>query len=166
MGSGKWINKKPSNPDLKNQAQVFFLCIYIIMLNLPHWLYAVCRTFKVLCGMKKRWTMSWRSTWPGLSRTSRQCAKFTTVIWEWEPSLLEWTVSPVLPFWGVGRLKEFLFYILSDEMQNIAYYCKSRIFGLTFFFFYLSIRPFVFFLCYLSVSQLIDVVNSHCETCQ
>lgn len=88
-------------------SQVYFDSVdyvSILMLNFL-WFYAACRIFRVSCGMKKRWIMSWRNTWLELSETSRQCVRFITVTCEWEPSLLEWTVLLVLPFSEVGKLR-------------------------------------------------------------
>lgn len=47
----------------------------------------MCRTYKVSCGTRIRWTMSWGLTWPMGSRPWRKCAGPTTAISEWEPSL-------------------------------------------------------------------------------
>ena len=68
-----------------------------------------CRTFKGLCGKRRKWTWSSRSTWLEPFTTSSLCAILILATSVWELSPLELTESLEPPSCVVGKLNSMGF---------------------------------------------------------
>lgn len=76
----------------------------------------MCRTFKVLCGMKRRLTGSLRNTWQKPLVISRKCVNLIIAIFVWAPSHWGWIALHVQRNWEVGRRNCVCAYIVNGQI--------------------------------------------------
>lgn len=87
----------------------FFLIDIFLETNWDVIMTFVHRTFRVLCGMKRRWIGNLRNTWQEPSITWRICVSLMLATFAWEPSLWVWIVLLVPHYWGVGKPRVLVF---------------------------------------------------------